>query len=117
MRHHFPICYEVSPFAYFHYLSKMLLLHYLFDSLKDITFMKCDHTMLYCLQIYRYCCPICSKSIMDMTGTWKRIDEEVWILCNDCNDTTKVYFHIVGQKCSHCGSYNTRTIALPVLPQ
>ncbi|GER27726.1 phosphatidylinositol-4-phosphate 5-kinase family protein, partial [Striga asiatica] len=33
--------------------------------------------IIYCLQIYRYCCPICSKSIMDMTGTWKRIYEEV----------------------------------------
>lgn len=42
---------------------------------------------------------------------------QVWILCNDCNDTTEVYFHIIGQKCSHCESYNTRTIAPPVLPQ
>jgi hypothetical protein len=42
---------------------------------------------------------------------------QVWILCNDCNDTTEVYFHIIGQKCSHCKSYNTRSIAPPVLPQ
>lgn len=42
---------------------------------------------------------------------------QVWILCNDCNDTTEVFFHIIGQKCSHCRSYNTRTIAPPVLPQ
>ncbi|KAK4477887.1 hypothetical protein RD792_017181 [Penstemon davidsonii] len=109
---------------------------YLFDSLKDITVMKCGHTM-HCECYYelikreKYCCPICSKSIMDMSGTWKRIEEEieatvmpdeyrykkVWILCNDCNDTTEVYFHIIGQKCSHCASYNTRTIGPPVLPQ
>ena len=25
----------------------------------------------------RFCCPICSKSIIDMSKTWKRIDEEV----------------------------------------
>jgi predicted RNA-binding Zn-ribbon protein involved in translation (DUF1610 family) len=25
----------------------------------------------------RYCCPICSKSIIDMSKTWERIDEEV----------------------------------------
>ncbi|KAG6431154.1 hypothetical protein SASPL_109229 [Salvia splendens] len=119
MRHHCPICYE-----------------YLFDSLKDVTVMKCGHTMhSECydelIKRDRFCCPICSKSIMDMSMAWKRIDEEieatmmpeeyrykkVWILCNDCNDTTEVYFHIIGQKCSHCESYNTRTIAPPVLPQ
>ena len=44
-------------------------------------------------------------------------DLQVWILCNDCNDTTEVYFHIIGQKCCHCQSYNTRAIAPPVLPQ
>ncbi|KAK6930115.1 Zinc finger, RING-type [Dillenia turbinata] len=119
MRHHCPICYE-----------------YLFDSLKDTTVMKCGHTMhreCYNEMIKhdKYCCPICSKSVVDMSRTWKRIDEEieatlmpedyrnkkVWILCNDCNDTTEVFFHIIGQKCSHCNSYNTRTIAPPVLPQ
>ncbi|KAK6254553.1 hypothetical protein SCA6_015858 [Theobroma cacao] len=119
MRHHCPICYE-----------------YLFDSLKDTTVMKCGHTM-HCecyhemIKRDKYCCPICSKSVIDMSRIWKRIDEEieatvmpedyrykkVWILCNDCNDTTEVYFHIIGQKCSHCKSYNTRTIAPPVLPQ
>nr|KJB72590.1 hypothetical protein B456_011G186700 [Gossypium raimondii] len=118
MRHHCPICYE-----------------YLFDSLKDTTVMKCGHTM-HCecydemIKRNKYCCPICSKSVIDMSRTWKRIDEEieatvmpedyrhkkVWILCNDCNDTTEVYFHIIGQKCSHCKSYNTRTIAPPILP-
>ncbi|CAN6676954.1 unnamed protein product [Malus baccata var. baccata] len=119
MRHHCPICYE-----------------FLFDSLKDTTVMKCGHTMhRECynemMQRDKYCCPICSKSVIDMSRTWQRIDEEieatvmpedyrykkVWILCNDCNDTTEVYFHIIGQKCNHCNSYNTRTIAPPVLPQ
>ncbi|XP_047157925.1 E3 ubiquitin-protein ligase MIEL1-like isoform X2 [Vigna umbellata] len=119
MRHHCPICYE-----------------YLFDSLKDTAVMKCGHTMhseCYHEMIKRdqYCCPICSKSVIDMSRTWKRIDEEieatvmpedyqnrkVWILCNDCNDTTEVYFHIIGHKCGHCNSYNTRAIAPPVLPQ
>ncbi|KAL4388063.1 hypothetical protein GQ457_09G023110 [Hibiscus cannabinus] len=96
---------------------------------------ECGHTM-HCECYYemikrdKYCCPICSKSVIDMSRTWKRIDEEieatvmpedyrykkVWILCNDCNDTTEVYFHIIGQKCNHCKSYNTRTIAPPVLP-
>uniref|UniRef100_A0A7C8ZPQ2 RING finger and CHY zinc finger domain-containing protein 1 n=1 Tax=Opuntia streptacantha TaxID=393608 RepID=A0A7C8ZPQ2_OPUST len=119
MRHHCPICYE-----------------YLFDSLKDTTVLRCGHTM-HCecyhemIKRDKYICPICSKSVIDMSRTWKRLDEEieattmpedyrnkkVWILCNDCNDTTEVYFHIIGQKCSHCKSYNTRQIAPPVLPE
>ncbi|CAL5347055.1 unnamed protein product [Camellia sinensis] len=119
MRHHCPICYE-----------------YLFDSLKDATVMKCGHTMhrecyLEMMKHDKYCCPICSKSVIDKFRSWKIIEEEieatvmledfrykkVWILCNDCNDTTEVFFHIVGQKCSHCKSYNTQTIAPPILPQ
>eukprot|EP00268_Persea_americana_P040842 TRINITY_DN4062_c0_g2_i2.p1 TRINITY_DN4062_c0_g2~~TRINITY_DN4062_c0_g2_i2.p1 ORF type:complete len:263 (+),score=12.57 TRINITY_DN4062_c0_g2_i2:83-871(+) len=118
MRHHCPICYE-----------------YLFDSLKDTSVLKCGHTMHWeCLiemtNHDQFQCPICSKSVMDMTKYWKKIDEEVqatlmpedyrckkvWILCNDCNDTTEVFFHVIGQKCSHCNSYNTRTIAPPTIP-
>lgn len=119
MRHHCPICFE-----------------YLFDSLKDTTVMRCGHTMhLECHQEMikhdKYCCPICSKSMVDLSLAWKRMDEEieatimpeeyrykkVWILCNDCNDTTEVYFHILGKKCGHCRSYNTCAIAPPVFPQ
>ncbi|KAL8195755.1 hypothetical protein R6Q57_025508 [Mikania cordata] len=119
MRHHCPICYE-----------------YLFDSMKDTVVMKCGHTMhreCYNEMIKRdkFCCPICTKSVTDMSTAWKMIDEEieatmmpdeyrqnkVWILCNDCNDTTQVLFHILGHKCRHCRSYNTRSIAPPVLPQ
>ncbi|KAF5205114.1 Ring finger and chy zinc finger domain-containing protein [Thalictrum thalictroides] len=118
MRHHCSICYE-----------------YLFDSLKETTVLKCGHTMhLDCLNEMtkrdQYCCPICSKSVFDMSSAWKRIDEEiqatimpedyqnkkVWILCNDCNDTTEVFFHIIGHKCGHCLSYNTRMISPPVVP-
>ncbi|KAE9591404.1 putative aminoacyltransferase, E1 ubiquitin-activating enzyme [Lupinus albus] len=65
MRHHCPICYE-----------------YLFDSMKDTSVMKCGHTMhleCYCEMINRdkFCCPICSKSVIDMSREWRRIDEEI----------------------------------------
>ncbi|CAA6654228.1 unnamed protein product [Spirodela intermedia] len=120
MRHHCPICYE-----------------YLFDSLKETRVLRCGHTMhSECLnemlRHYQYTCPICSKSVIDVFRSWKdREDEEVnatavpddyhnrkvWIACNDCDDTTELAFHVVGMKCRHCRSHNTRTIAPPVLPQ
>ncbi|XP_074592704.1 E3 ubiquitin-protein ligase MIEL1-like [Curcuma longa] len=119
MRHHCSICYE-----------------YLFDSLKETTVLQCGHTMHSdclneMLKHEKYSCPICSKSIMDMSSIWKKLDEEieatkmlenyrsrkVWILCNDCNDTTEVIYHFIGQKCSHCHSYNTRKTSAPVIPQ
>ncbi|KAK1315674.1 hypothetical protein QJS10_CPA05g00510 [Acorus calamus] len=119
MRHHCPICYE-----------------YLFDSLKATEVLNCGHTMhsecfREMMMHKQYACPICSKSAIDMSKYWRTMDDEVaatlmpenyrgkkvWILCNDCNDTTEVIFHVIGQKCGHCNSYNTRTIAPPVCPQ
>ncbi|CAL9192052.1 unnamed protein product [Musa hybrid cultivar] len=115
MRHNCPICYE-----------------YLFDSLKETSVLKCGHTIHFeCFDemlkhAQRYSCPVCSKSVCDMSKYWRKLDEEiaatimpedyrykVWILCNDCNNVSEVFFHIVGHKCSHCLSYNTRTIANP----
>lgn len=110
MHHNCPVCFE-----------------YLFDSIRDITVMPCGHTMhLECcheMQAHgQYSCPICSKSVCDMSKLWKELDEEVastpmpddyrdkkvWILCNDCQTTSQVYYHVVALKCSHCISYNTR---------
>ena len=66
------------------------------------------------------------KSYADMSDYWQHLDEEIavtpmpqdyanWrvdILCNDCNKPSRVQFHILGLKCSHCRSYNTRRIKL-----
>ncbi|KAK0607582.1 hypothetical protein LWI29_017049 [Acer saccharum] len=52
---------------------------YLFDPLKDTTVMKCGHAMhseCYYEMIKRDNCCICSNSIIDVSRTWKRIDEE-----------------------------------------
>lgn len=119
MKHHCPICYE-----------------YLFDSLRETRVLKCGHTIhSECLHDMisheQYTCPICFKSVVDLSRLWRKFDEEieatmmpedyrdrkVWILCNDCNDTTEAFFHIVGHKCLHCHSYNTRMTAPPILPQ
>ncbi|XP_040962549.1 E3 ubiquitin-protein ligase RZFP34 isoform X2 [Gossypium hirsutum] len=110
MHHDCPICFE-----------------FLFDTMKDVTVLPCGHTMhLGCLremeEHYRYSCPVCSKSICDMSKLWRKLDKEiastpmpavyqnkmVWILCNDCGATSNVQFHIVAHKCPSCESYNTR---------
>ncbi|GJU79825.1 putative reverse transcriptase domain-containing protein [Tanacetum coccineum] len=55
---------------------------YLFDSLKDTTVMKCGHTMHSecCNEMLKrsnFSCPICSKSVIDMSRIWQRLDEEI----------------------------------------
>ncbi|KAL3531423.1 hypothetical protein ACH5RR_010745 [Cinchona calisaya] len=111
MKNHCPICYE-----------------FLFDSVKGTRIMKCGHTMhtdCYSEMISQnqYRCPICSKSVFNMSSIWEGLDQEIEatampeeyryevpILCNDCNSTSKAFFHIFGHKCRQCDSFNTRTI-------
>ncbi|KAG6409624.1 hypothetical protein SASPL_127665 [Salvia splendens] len=100
---------------------------YLFESRNDVVSMPCGHTIhRTCLEqmqdYYRYACPICSKSVRNMSKVWEKYDLEiaatpmppyyedkmVWILCNDCGSKSEVKYHIVGQKCHDCKSYNTR---------
>ena len=64
------------------------------------------------------------KTYEDMSYYWQQRDAEIsitpmppeyanWqvdILCNDCNKASRVRFHILGLKCSHCRSYNTRRV-------
>uniref|UniRef100_A0A0D9VPI3 CHY-type domain-containing protein n=1 Tax=Leersia perrieri TaxID=77586 RepID=A0A0D9VPI3_9ORYZ len=110
MHHNCPVCFE-----------------YLFDSTKDISALRCGHTIhLDCLYEMRshqqFSCPVCLRSACDMSHAWQKLDQEVaaspmpaiyqkkmiWILCNDCGTTSNVQFHILGHKCPGCSSYNTR---------
>lgn len=110
MHHNCPVCFE-----------------YLFDSTKNISVMPCGHTIhMHCLkemhEHLRFACPMCSKSVCDMSKVWEKLDQEiaatkmpeayqnkmVWILCNDCGVTSEVNFHILAHKCRSCNSYNTR---------
>ncbi|KAM7275259.1 hypothetical protein ACFE04_017125 [Oxalis oulophora] len=110
MHHDCPVCFE-----------------YLFESRYDVTSMPCGHTIhTNCLkgmkEHYQYACPLCSKSVCDMSQVWEKVDMEiaatpmpeqyrnsmVWILCNDCGQSSEVPLHFVAQKCPHCKSYNTR---------
>ncbi|XP_019179279.1 PREDICTED: E3 ubiquitin-protein ligase MIEL1-like isoform X2 [Ipomoea nil] len=98
-----------------------------FESRNDVTVLRCGHTLhRNCLkemqEHYQYTCPICSKSVCDMSKVWEKFDaeiaaapmpesyrnEKVWILCNDCGTSSEVQFHIFAQKCPSCKSYNTR---------
>lgn len=68
-----------------------------------------------------YRCPLCMRSVLDMTQYWLRLDEEVAqtpmpteyqnmtvnILCNDCSKRSTAPFHVLGMKCESCKSYNT----------
>nr|XP_025604146.1 E3 ubiquitin-protein ligase MIEL1 isoform X3 [Arachis hypogaea] len=59
-----PVCYE-----------------YLFDSIKGTTIMTCGHTMhMDCFyemaEQNQYRCPICSKTVFDMSRSWEHLDQE-----------------------------------------
>ncbi|GJS87984.1 RNA-directed DNA polymerase, eukaryota, reverse transcriptase zinc-binding domain protein [Tanacetum coccineum] len=67
MHHDCPICSE-----------------FLFDTLKDLTILPCGHTMHFaCLkemeQHHRYSCPVCSKSICDLSDVWEKLDHEIGV--------------------------------------
>lgn len=109
MHHNCPVCCE-----------------YLFDTTKEVSVLPCGHAMhLECAkqmeQHYRYACPICLKSTCDMSNVWRKFDEEVAstplpeecqrmvrILCNDCEATSEVQYHVLAHKCPNCCSYNTK---------
>ncbi|KAM3272995.1 hypothetical protein ACQJBY_042805 [Aegilops geniculata] len=138
MRQNCPICYEVtsgtcnvSLIGTIEMLIVKFSVQYLFDSLKGTRVLNCGHTMhMDCfaemVDHNKYTCPICSKTALDMTVHWGMLDQEieatimppvyrykVWVLCNDCNKVSEVDFHVIGHKCSHCNSYNTRSTSRP----
>lgn len=104
--------------------------HYLRTSTEPVVFMRCGHTMhvecLTKLTESRYTCPLCNKSLTDMSDWYRALDERIAkdvlppeyarkrsrVLCHDCNEKTVVQFHFVYHKCgiSECGGYNTRVL-------
>ena len=66
-------------------------------------------------------CPICSKSLVDLTLMWKLMlsqaekfpmtgkyeNVNVNILCRDCNLFCKSKYHVIGFSCSTCSGFNT----------
>lgn len=98
----------------------------MFTSREPVTFLLCGHSIhLHCYEEYvktNYTCPICKKSVGDMSQYFEKLDEHVnntpmpeeyrelkqKILCNDCGGESEVPFHLY-HKCliDGCGSYNT----------
>ncbi|KAJ0725095.1 putative transcription factor C2H2 family [Helianthus annuus] len=101
---------------------------FLFTSSAAVRALPCGHFMhSACFQAYactHYICPICSKSMGDMSVYFGMLDalmaSEVLpeeyrnrcqdILCNDCDKKGSAPFHWLYHKCGSCGSYNTRVI-------
>ncbi|PUZ64899.1 hypothetical protein GQ55_3G180100 [Panicum hallii var. hallii] len=101
---------------------------FLFTSSAPVKGLPCGHFMhSACFQAYtctHYTCPICCKSLGDMTVYFGMLDgllaaeqlpEEYQdrcqdILCNDCERKGRSRFHWLYHKCGFCGSYNTRVI-------
>ncbi|XP_048450212.1 RING finger and CHY zinc finger domain-containing protein 1 isoform X1 [Rhincodon typus] len=87
---------------------------------------KTCYEMLFNKGAYR--CPLCMQSAVDMTKYWEELDLEiaqtampsdyqnmiVKIMCNDCQLHSTTPFHVLGLKCSGCGSYNTAQDGGPI---
>jgi hypothetical protein len=102
---------------------------YLATSVEQVVFMRCGHAMhAACFTQHtatRYTCPICSKSLTDMSAWYRGLDERLAseilpseyarkrsrILCHDCESKTTTTFHFMFHKCQSCGGYNTRVLS------
>ncbi|KAL8531722.1 hypothetical protein ACS0TY_008353 [Phlomoides rotata] len=107
---------------------------FLFTSSTAVRALPCGHYMhSACFQAYactHYVCPICSKSMGDMSVYFEMLDalmtSEVLpeeyrnrcqdILCNECGRKGTAPFHWLYHKCGFCGSYNTRVIKVDPHP-
>lgn len=106
-----------------------ICLDFLATSTEQVVLLTCAHAIhSSCLASYLqhdYTCPVCLKSVADMSPWIAQIDEilanEVQspgkehktskILCNDCLNGSQVPSHHRFHKCPTCHSYNTRVLA------
>jgi RING finger/CHY zinc finger protein 1 len=103
----------------------------LFQSTVQVTILQCGHTIHQdCLRelqmsfagLQSLRCPICNISLYKYEDLWAEMDRQVAdtpmpaeyqnisipIICNDCQQSSSVPFHVLGHKCPQCFSYNTR---------
>lgn len=97
----------------------------MFETTKKVVLMKCGHYIhKKCYKEHvksSYQCPICLKSLGDMSEYWSQLDRQLEyslmppdyqnhrsnIFCNDCQNKSETKYHWLGHKCQTCGSYNT----------
>ncbi|KAI9321053.1 zinc-ribbon-domain-containing protein [Dichotomocladium elegans] len=98
---------------------------YMFTSTTPATFLRCGHAMhTTCFADYSrmaYQCPICLKSMADMSAYFDHLDRTLalqpmpaeysstssLIFCNDCEKRSEQQYHFFFRKCCHCSSFNT----------
>lgn len=103
---------------------------YLFDSSTPIKELPCGHFLhsscFAAYTRYNYTCPICCKSIGDMSVYFQMLDSllsaerarlppeyagrQTPILCHDCGRMGQAPYHFVYHACPSCHSYNTRVM-------
>jgi len=113
-----------------HCLTCPVCLENIFNSREQVMLLNCGHPihqMCYreSLKNHLYTCPLCQKYMIEVTDEDNQMidqeiantpmpeefrDKKVHILCNQCCQKSETNFHILGLKCSHCGSYNTKQI-------
>lgn len=99
---------------------------YMFDSKNDIIMMLCGHSIHNeCFEIYKQSsvqCPVCLKSAGDMKQVYNKIefmidkndvlhvDENYMceMICYDCRIISNNRYNFLYNKCSSCGSINTK---------
>ena len=100
----------------------------MFTSTEPVSLLQCGHYIhASCLQstieqMDCMTCPVCKKTICDMTTHWRYLDEVIAsnpmpedhsqinrdVYCHDCeHHTCLAPFHFYGVKCENCGGYNT----------
>lgn len=100
------------------------------NSIHSVMAMNCKHLAhVMCIQEHlkhgNYQCPICRKSIAEMTHLWQQIEEYMKInkmpeepnkianiLCNDCGEKSETSYHYIYNQCNICKSWNTDILSV-----
>ena len=104
---------------------------FLHTSTRKVIFTQCGHGLHQrCFVRYTqtgYTCPICQKSLGDMSAYFQRLDKIMMIerrnmpqefskcinliTCNDCEMRSWARYHFLYHRCEQCQGYNTRVIS------
>ncbi|KAG4979890.1 hypothetical protein JHK82_033132 [Glycine max] len=101
---------EILNFGCMHYRRRCKIRVPCCDEVFD-----CRHCHNEAKGLFGYSCPVCSKSVCDMSSVWNKLEEliastpmpetyknkMVWILCNDCGVNSHVQFQIMALIATH----------------